>query len=100
MCQKNYKSNSEFSKHNKSAKHLKKLESTKNTVPPSASTSFVDCGEAYVKVEIKEEETVDEDPLSINMEDENVEETIKQEIEEVGIQDSLSCEKSYEDVRI
>ena len=41
---------------------------------PSSSTSFVDCGEADIKLEIKEEETIDEDPLSIKMEAENVEE--------------------------
>ena len=60
----------------KSAGHLNKLEFTKNTVQPSASTSFVDCGDANTKLEIKEEETLDEDPLSINMEAEKVEETI------------------------
>ena len=56
-------------------------ESVKNTVAPSASTSFVDCDEANIKLEIKEEEeTLDEDPLSIKMEAENAKETIKQEI--------------------
>ena len=54
---------------------------------PSASTSFVDCGEAEIKLEIKEEETFDEDPLSINMEAENDEETLKQEIEGEEIED-------------
>ena len=49
FCQKSYSSSSELSKHNKSSKHLKKFESTKNTVSPSASTSFVDCGEADSK---------------------------------------------------
>ncbi len=49
-----------------------------NTVAPSTSTSFVDCGEANIKLEIKEEEeTLDENPLSIKMEAENVEETVK-----------------------
>ena len=52
--------------HYKSAKHLKKLESTKNAVPPSVSTSFVDCGEADVNLEIKEEESLEDDPLSFN----------------------------------
>ena len=48
-----------------------------------SSTSFVDCGETNVKLEIKEEEeTLDEDPLSIKIEAENVEGTIKHEIEE------------------
>ena len=66
------------------------LESYKNTITPSASTSFVDCGEANIKLEIiEEEETIDEDPLSIKMEAGNVAETIKHEIEE-DIQDTKS----------
>ena len=102
MCRKYFSSNSALIYHNKSAKHLKKLESTKNTGNYFASTSFVDCGEADVKLEIKEEETLDEDPISINMEAENVEETIKQEIgEEMKDTDYLSCEEhSYEDIDI
>ena len=57
----------------------------KNTVPHSASTSFVDCVEADVKLEIKEE-ILDEDPLCINIEAESVEVIIKEEIkEEEGI---------------
>ena len=39
-----------------------------NLVTPSASTSFVDCGEAYIKLEIKEEQNNDEDPISTKME--------------------------------
>ena len=74
LCQKSYYSSSDLSRHIKTAKHLKKLESIKNADPPSALTSFVDCGEADIKQEIKEEETLDEDPLSINMEAESVEE--------------------------
>ena len=71
------------------------LESNKNTGTPSTSTSFVDCGEANIKLEIKEEEeTLDEDPLSIKMETENVIETIKHEIEE-DIED-----KNYDNDRI
>ena len=73
----------------KTAGHLKMLESIKTTVTLSASTSFVDCGEANIKLEVKEEETLDEDPLSIKMEAENVAETIKHEIEE-DIQDTKS----------
>ena len=57
------------------------LHTYNQTVKPSASTSFVDCGEADIKQEIKEQENLVEDPLSINMEAENIEETIKQEIE-------------------
>ena len=56
--------------------------SIKKTVPPSASTSFVDCGESNIKLEIKEEQTLDEDPLSLKMEAENVKETIKQDIQD------------------
>ena len=90
---------SDFSKHKKSVKHLKKL-SAKEKVPLSASTSFVDCGEAEIKLEIKEEETLDEVPLSINMEAENVEETIKQEIkeEETLDEDPLSINMEAENV--
>ena len=58
------------------------LESNKNTITPSASTSFVDCGEANIKLEIKGEETHDEGPLSLKMEAENVKETIKQDIQD------------------
>ena len=64
-------------------------ESRKNT--PSASSSFVDCGEANIKLEIKEEEEgtldcgednikheeeeyLDEDPLYVKMDSDNVEE--------------------------
>ena len=98
LCRKYFKSNTELSQHKKTAAHLKKLESTKNAVSPSASTSFVDCGEANIKLEIKEEETLDEDPLSVKAE--NFEETIKQEIEE-GIEDieSLSCEHNSDQDR-
>ena len=76
-----FKSSSELLVHNNSTGHLKKLEPTKNTVTPSASTSFVDCGEADIILEIKEK-TIVGDPFFIKMEAENVEETIKQEIEE------------------
>ena len=73
-----------MSNHNKSAGHLKKLETIKNTVTPStsASTSFVDCGEADIKLEIKEEETPDEDPLFLKLEAKSMEEIIKEEIKE------------------
>ena len=58
--------------------HLNMLESTKNTV-----SSFVDSGEADIKLEVKEEEiTIDVDPLSIMMEKDDMEETIKKEIDE------------------
>ena len=87
LCQISFNSCSHLSRHKGSAEHLKKLESTKNSVPLSTSTSFVDCGEAETKLEIKEEETLDTDPLSINMETESVEEIIKEEIkEEEGIE--------------
>ncbi len=71
------------------------LESNKNKLTPPASTSFVDCGETDIKLEIieEEEETIDEDPLSIKMEVENVEETMKHEIEDIQ-------DKNFDDVRI
>ena len=64
-------------------KKLLELESDKNSIPQSDSISFVDCGEADInqtdiKLEIKEEnETPDVDPLSIKMEADNVEESVK-----------------------
>ena len=86
LCKKSYYSNSVLSEHKKSAGHLLYLE-LKNKVSPSASTSFVDCGEADVKLEIKEEETLDEDPVSIKIEAESVEVIIKEEIKkEEGIE--------------
>ena len=98
LCQKYFSYSTNLNVHYKSATHLKKLKSTKNIVSPSVSTSFVDCGEANIKLEIKEEETLDEDPLSVKAE--NFEETIKQEIEE-GIKDieSLSCEHNSDQDR-
>ena len=76
LCQKSYSSSTELSKHKKSAGHLKMLESTKKTV---------DCVEADIKFEIKEEETFDEDPIYVKIE--NVEVIIKEEIkEEEGIE--------------
>ena len=83
LCHKLYSSKSELSRHNKSAGHLKMLEFIKNTDSPSASTSFVDCGEADIKLEIKEE-SFDEDPLYIKRETES-EEEIKDEV-------FISCE--------
>ncbi len=78
LCKKSFNSCSNLSQHNKTAGHLKKIEST---------TSFVDCGEADKKLEIKEEETLDEDPISIKIEAESVEVIIKEEIkEEEGIE--------------
>ena len=80
LCQQVFVSSSTLSVHNKTMKHLKKIESLKDTDHPDASTTFIDCGEANYKPEIKEEETLDEDPLFIKMEAEN-------EIEK-GIQDN------------
>ncbi len=99
ICKKSYSSSSELSKHNKSVGHLKMSESNKNAVTPSASTSFVDCGEADIKLEIKEEETIDEDPLFIKMKADNSEETVKQEIEG-DIQDTNSDDKRINTIDI
>ncbi len=49
LCHTSYMYKLSLSAHKKSVGHLIKkleIESSKNTVPPSASTSFVDCGEA------------------------------------------------------
>ena len=79
---------SDLSKHIKTVGHLKMSEYMKYTVTPSAAIS---CGEDNKKLEIKEEEeeTLEEDPLSIKMEAENADEIIKHEIEE-DIQDTNS----------
>ena len=52
LCQKSYYKSSSMSNNKKSAGHLKKLETIKNIVTPStsASTSFVDWGEADIKL--------------------------------------------------
>ncbi len=83
LCHISFHSYSRLSRHKKRAGHLKISESIKDIVPPSSSTSFVDCDEDNIKIEIKEEETLDEDPLSIKMEAENVEETLKHEKEDI-----------------
>ncbi len=117
LCKKSYYSSSDLSKHLRTTGHLNMLESNKNTVTPSPSTSFVACDEANdiksiscvvcnktfdsedvlrihkylhpevqlnkaIKLDIKEEETHDEDPLSLQTEPENTAETVKQELEE------------------
>ncbi len=74
-------------------------ESIKNKATPSAPTSFVNCGEDNIKIEIKEEKTLDEDPLSIKMETDNIEETIKQE-EGIQDKDPLSYEQIPDEDRI
>ena len=53
-----------MSQHNKTAKHLKKLESHKNIDSPSTSTSFDSCGEAGENRETEERETLNEGPIS------------------------------------
>jgi uncharacterized Zn-finger protein len=66
ICKKSYTQHSGLSQHNKSAAHLK---ASKNKDPQSNSSGFVNCGED-IKQEIKVEETLDVDPLSIQMETE------------------------------
>ena len=56
----------------------------------SSSISFINCDEVIVKEDIKEEESFEEDPLSIQAE--NIENYVKQEIE-----DPLSCEQNYDE---
>ncbi len=135
-CKKSFYSSSHLSRHNNTARLLEMLESIKKTVTPSASTSFVDCGETNdiksfscvvcnktfdsedvlsihkylhpetqlnkaIKLEIKEEETHVEDPLSLQTEPENTEETVKQELEEkIQDTDPLSCEQNSDEDRI
>ena len=54
-----------------------------------------------MKVEVKGEETLEVDPLSIKMEAENVEEIIKQEMEDtVQEEDPLSCEQNSDEDKI
>ncbi len=102
LCQKSFCSESDLSLHNITAAHLNMLHAYNNTVKTSASTSFIDCGETNIKIEeITKGETLDEDPLSVKKEAENVEETIKQEIEEGNHdKDSLSCEHKSDGNRI
>ena len=92
LCQRSFSLDSDLLLHNKAAAHINASLLSNNKVRTSTSTSFVDCGEANIKLEIKEEETIDEDPLSINIEAENFEEeSVKQEIEEGQDRDFLSC---------
>ena len=93
LCQQLFLSRSALAMHNKTKKHLKKIESLKYTDHPDASTT-IDCGEANCKPEIKEEETLDEDPLFIKTEAENEKEN--------GIQDKdyLHCEQNSNEVGI
>ncbi len=103
LCQKSFCSNSDLLLHNKAAAHLNMLLLSNNKVPTSTSSSFVDCGEANIKLEIKEEETVDEDPLSINIieADNFEEESVKQEKEEEGKdKDFLQCLQNSDQKRI
>ncbi len=80
ICQKSYSFSSGLSSHKKTTRHLKMSESIKNIVKPPPFTHFVDCGEADIKIEIKEEETFNEDPLSVSrMDADNDEESMKQE---------------------
>jgi hypothetical protein len=73
VCQKSYAKSYDFSRHNKTAAHIKKIKS-KNTDDPLTQNSLVDCGESIktedIKEEINEEESVD-DPLIILQKTEN-----------------------------
>ena len=94
LCEKHYISSSALKRHNKTTKHLEMMKSCNNTVPTSVSISLIECKEVYIKEEIKEEEIFEEDPLSIQMRADNIEENIKQEIE-----DPLSCQQNYDEDR-
>ena len=75
LCQKSFKSASDFSQHKKTIQHLNKLESTQY----SAAINFIECGKADIKQETIEEETVDDDSLSIKMKTENIVETMEKD---------------------
>ena len=79
LCKKSFNDRSNLTRHLKSAGHLNKLKSTMNLVPPSSSNSFVDCGEANIKLEKEVEETLDEDLIFIKIEAESVEVIIEEE---------------------
>ena len=72
LCQISYSTSSDLSRHYTSAGHLNRLKCIKNKV---TSISFVDNDEADMKLEIKEE-TLDEDPLSIEVDTEDVEKSM------------------------
>jgi uncharacterized Zn-finger protein len=70
VCQKSFTLSSNLSRHKKIV-HLKSKE-IKNIEDDAVSDSFTDCGEG-IKQEIKDEETLDKDPLYIQMEaEENI----------------------------
>ena len=64
LCDEHFSLSSDLSNHNKSSKHLNKMQSNSNSAP----TPFFNCRQVDVKEEIKEEEILEEDPLSIEME--------------------------------
>jgi uncharacterized C2H2 Zn-finger protein len=70
ICKKSFSDPSTFSRHIKSSAYLKRIASS-NKDSKSNPSSFVECGEE-IKDEIKVEETLDEDPISVQMEAENV----------------------------
>ena len=67
VCQKSFIGNSELSKHNKTAVHMKRMKINNIDISPTQS-NFVDCGETLkvedIKDEMNDKESVD-DPLSI-----------------------------------
>ena len=94
LCWKSFYSTTELSRHYKSARHLKMLESTNDQNQLSANSNFVEFGKSDfkqeviseetledVKPEIKEEHFFAENFLSVELKTENVEASIKQEIE-------------------
>ena len=94
--QKSYAQSSSLSIHNKSAAHIKIMESKNKNILITQS-SFVDCCESIkeedIKEEIKDEKCVDY-PLSIHQENENIDscEDIKEELKEGvdNVEDPLS----------
>jgi len=88
LCDKHFTSNSDLSKHNKSSIDLYTIESNSNTAP----INFFNCGQADIKNEVKEDELF-EDNLCVQKEARNMEENIKQEIDDFGVINQLTRHK-------
>ena len=100
VCQKSFTEKSTLSKHNKTAFHIKRMKS-RNTKILLIQSSFVDCGESIkeedFKEEIKEEESVD-DPWSMSYSNESgVKKEIKEEVTDLGVEDSSLATDSLGD---
>ena len=93
VCKKSFTQKARFNDHSKSLMHLENVKSYQNKI--ANSICYINCEDVDIKEVIKEEEAFEEDPLSIQLEAENIENYVKQEI--VG---PLSCEQNYDEDRI